>query len=250
MDTNKLYDISRVRRNEFYSTKPDYIEKADIYPIVHDNTMGVISGCIEVSLDTGNAYASYTLLEVTRDYTDEPSCKKGKEEVVTHLVDYYEKTFCAEEIKHIWQYIESEDFKWHQYTKYSLPYSSYIKDVYGIYDTIKMCEVAIFLTKPEVVKKVKLIPYFQDLGYDEDDDTSATLMICIDARIEKEDEYTQLIWTCTSDGYDENRSKEEAEKELVCEMLFILEGTLSDEEIQTFWEDIPWNRDWKKKKTV
>ena len=43
---------------------------------------------------------------------------------------------------------------------------------------------------------------------------------------------------------------EKAEEELVCEMLYILDGTLSDEEIQTFWEDVPWDRDWKKKKTV
>jgi hypothetical protein len=32
-------------------------------------------------------------------------------------------------------------------------------------------------------------------------------------------------------------------------MLDILNGTLSDEEIQTFWEDVPWDRDWKKIET-
>ena len=55
MDINQLYEIARVRRNEFYSTKPDYIEQADIYPIVHNDTDGHISGCIEVSLNTGSA---------------------------------------------------------------------------------------------------------------------------------------------------------------------------------------------------
>lgn len=249
MDTNRLYDIARVRRDEFYSTKPDYIEEADINPIVQDNTLGNISGCIEVSLDTGNAYASYILLEISKDYTDELSCEKARKEVIAHLVDFYEKTFCVEEMERIWQYVGSETFKWHQYTRYSLPYSSYIKDVYGIYDTIKMCEVAIFLTKPEDVKKVKLIPYFQDLGYYEDDDTSNTLLICIDARIEKEDEYTQYLWVCTADDYDENRSKEEAEEELVCEMIDILDELLSDEVFQTFWENVSCDRSWKKIET-
>ena len=56
MDINQLYEIARVRRNEFYSTKPDYIEQSDIYPIVHDDTDGHVSGCIKVSLNTGSAF--------------------------------------------------------------------------------------------------------------------------------------------------------------------------------------------------
>jgi hypothetical protein len=55
MNEDYLHEIARVRRNEFYSTKPDYIEQADIYPIVHNDTDGHISGCIEVSLNTGSA---------------------------------------------------------------------------------------------------------------------------------------------------------------------------------------------------
>ena len=253
MDIDRLYEIARVRRNEFYSTKPDFIEQADIYPIVHDDTDGHIYGRIEVSLNTGCAFASYNLLEITRDYIDEQGCEKVKEEVIAYLTDYFEKTFCEDEIKHIWQYVDSGNLKWHQYTRYTIPYSSYIEDIYGLYDTIKMCELALLLTKPEEVRKVKLIPYFEDLGCykeDEDDeDTSATLSIYIDARIEKEDEYTQLIWTGTADGYGENKSKETSEKELVCELLYILEGVLSNDEIQNFWEEVPWNKDWKKIET-
>ena len=67
---------------------------------------------------------------------------------------------------------------------------------------------------------------------EDDEDTSATLSIYIDARIEKEDEYTQLIWTGTADGYGENKNKETSEKELVCELIYILEGVLSNDEIQ------------------
>ena len=55
MNMDRLYEIARVRRNEFYSTKPDFIEQADIYPIVHDDTDGHIYGRIEVSLNTGCA---------------------------------------------------------------------------------------------------------------------------------------------------------------------------------------------------
>ena len=37
MNEDYLYDIARVRRNEFYSTKPDYIEKADSYFSLHED---------------------------------------------------------------------------------------------------------------------------------------------------------------------------------------------------------------------
>ena len=250
MDIDRLYEIARVRRNEFYSTKPDYIEQADIYPIVHDDTDGHIYGWVDMSLNTGSAFTSYKLLEISKDYIDEQGCEKVKEEVIAYLVEYFENTFCEDEIKRIWQFVESGDLKWHQFTKYTLPYSSYKEDIYGLYDIIKMCEVAIFLAKPEEIKKVKLIPYFEDLGYykedDNDSDTSATLLISVDVRIEKEEEYTQFVWTGTADGYSKSRTKEEAEEYLVGELLDILEGTLSDEEIQNFWKEVPWDKDWKK----
>ena len=247
MNIDRLYEIAWLRRNEFYSTKPDYIVQADIFPIVHDDTDGHVSGCIEVSLNTGSAFASYNLLEISRDYTDDQGCEIAKEEVIAYLIGYY-KTFCEDEVKRIWQFVESGKLKWHQFTRYTLPCSSYLEDVYGLYDIIKMCEVAIFLTKPDGIKKVKLIPYFDDLGYDEDD-TSATLLIGVDVRIEKEEEYTQFVWTGTADGYSESRSKEETEEYLVGELLDILEGTLSDEEIQNFWVEVPWDKNWKKIET-
>ena len=253
MKINRLYEIARVRRNEFYSAKPDNIEKADIYPIVHNDTNGHIFGRIEVSLNTGSAFASYNLLEITRYYIDEQGCEKVKEEVIAYLTDYFEKTFCEDEIKHFWQYVDSGNLQWHQYTRYTIPYSSYIEDIYGLYDTIKMCELALLLTKPEEVENIKLIPYFEDLGYykedENDNDTSATLLISVDVRIEKKEEYAQFVWTGTADGYSESRSREEAEEYLVGELLDILNGTLLDEEIQNFWEEVPWNKDWKKIET-
>ena len=245
MDNERLYEIARIRRNEFYSTKPDYIEEADIFPLVHDNTEGDILGWIEVFLNTGSAYASYNVVEISRDYTDEQSCKKAKEEVTAYLTDYFDKTFCEDEIKRIWQYVESGNLKWQQFTRYLLSDSSYKEDVFELYATIKLCEIAIYLKKPEEVKKVKLIPYFEDWGY-YDDDTFATLSIFIDARIEKEDEYTQLVWTGTADGYNEEKSKEKAEEVLAFELYDNLKRILSDEEVQNFWEDVPWNRNWKK----
>lgn len=244
MEESYLYKVAEAYRNEFYNTRPYYIEEADIFPIVHNNPEGIISGWIEVSLNSGNAYASYNTVEISRKYADERSCEKAKNEVISYLVDYFEKVFCASEIRKIWQYVESGDLKWHPYTRYTLPYSSYIEDVHGIYDTIKMCEVAIFLTKPEEIKKIKLIPYFDDLGQDGEDATSI-LLISIDARVEKENEYHQFVWTSTADGYDKNKSKEEAEEELVEDLLDILNGVLSDDEILHFWDDVPWDKHWK-----
>lgn len=245
MEESHLYKVAQVCRNEFYNTKPDYIEEADLFPIVHDNTEGIISGNIEVFLNTGSAYASYNVVEISRNYTDEQSCEKTKEEVISYLLNYFEKIFCAAEIKSIWKYVESGDLKWHPYTKYTIPCSSYKKDIYGLYDTIKMYEIAISLIKPKDIKKVKLIPYFIDLGQDNDDDTT-TLLINIDVNIEKKNKCTQFTWSSTADGYDTEKSKEKAEDSLIYEMGWLLRWDLEHGEIESFWEDLPWNKfDWK-----
>ena len=98
------------------------------------------------------------------------------------------------------------------------------------------------------IKQIELIPYFEDLGCDEDAD-SATLLINLDVRLEKEEEYNQFTWTGTADGYSEEKSKEEAEDSLALELRIIIDGILSDEEIENFWEEIPWDKGWKKKIT-
>jgi hypothetical protein len=108
-----------------------------------------------------------------------------------------------------------------------------------------MCEVALLLTKPDCIKQIELIPYFEDLGCDEDAD-SATLLINLDVRLEKEEEYNQFTWTGTADGYSEEKSKEEAEDSLALDLRIIIDGILSDEEIENFWEEIPWDKGWKK----
>ena len=109
-----------------------------------------------------------------------------------------------------------------------------------------MCEVALLLTKPGCIKQIELIPYFEDLGYDDDSDF-ATLLINLDVRLEKEEEYNQFTWTGTADGYREEKSKEEAEDSLALELKIIIDGILSDEEIENFWKEIPWDKGWMKK---
>lgn len=118
-------------------------------------------------------------------------------------------------------------------------------DNYGLYDTIKMCEVAIFLTKPTYIKKVKMIPYYEYIEPSEEYNFY-TVLINIDVRIEKEDEYTQFTWTSTADGYNEGESKEKVEDLLVYEMNWLLEWDLENGEIESFWKDLPWETfEWK-----
>ena len=248
MDKSRLYELGDMWERELFRTKPKNIEDIGLYPIVHNDGEGHINGYIEISLITEEAFASFDLLTVSKEYTDAQSCEESQKGMVHCLSDYLEKFLCDEEMEWIWQQVNSGDIKWHKYKKYSLPFSSYKEDHYGLYDAIRMCEVAIFLTRPICVKRVKLIPYFDDLGFDDDSD-SATLLISLDVKIEKEEEYNQFTWTGTADGYGEERSKEEAEDYLALELKDIIDGILSDEEIQNFWEDVPWDKKWKKKKT-
>lgn len=246
MDNKRLYELSDLWERELFRTKPNVIERIGLYPMIHNDGEGHINGNIEVSLVTEKAYGSFDLLKVSKEYTDAQSCEEAQEGMTLCLSEYLEEFLCDEEIEQIWQYVNSGNIQWHKHKKYSLPFSSYIEDYYGLYDAIRMCEVALFLTKPDCVKKVDLIPYFEDLGYDDDSD-SATLLINLDVRLENEEEYNQFTWTGTADGYSEEISKEEAEDNLALELKIIIDGILSDEEIENFWEEIPWDKGWKKK---
>ena len=245
MDNKQLYELSDLWERELFRTKPDCIERIGLYPIVHDDGEGHINGNIEVSLVTEEAYSSFDLLKVSKEYTDAKSCEEAQEGMTLCLSDYLKRFLCDEKKEQIWQYVSSGNIQWHKHKKYSLPFSSYIEDYYGIYDAIRMCEVALLLTKPGCIKQIELIPYFEDLGYDDDSDF-ATLLINLDVRLEKEEEYNQFTWTGTADGYSEEKSKEEAEDSLALELKIIIDGILSDEEIENFWEEIPWDKGWKK----
>lgn len=120
----------------------------------------------------------------------------------------------------------------------------YMTDNYGLYDNIKRCEERLFSTKPECIKKIELIPYYEDLGYGDNPDL-ATLLLTLDVRLEKETEYNRFAWTGTADGYGKDKSRKEVEDTLVLELKEIIDGIMKDEEIDEFWEDVPWDRDWK-----
>ena len=246
MDNKQLYELSDLWERELFRTKPDGIERIELYPIVHNDGECHVFGYIEVSIEKHEAYGHFNLIDVSKEYTDAKSCEEARKGMVLCLSDYMEKFLCEEEIERIWHYINSEDIEWHRHMKYPLTFSSYIEDHYGLYDVIKICEIALFLNKPDCVKHVKLIPYYDDLGCDDDSD-SATLQISLDVRLEKEEEYNQFTWTATVDGYGEEKSKEEAEDSLALELRIIIDGILSDEEIENFWEEIPWDYGWKKK---
>jgi hypothetical protein len=64
-------------------------------------------------------------------------------------------------------------------------------DNYGLYNSIKRCEEHLLSTKPDCIKSIKLIPYYEDLGYGDNPDL-VTLLISLDVRLEKESEYTQF----------------------------------------------------------
>jgi hypothetical protein len=118
-------------------------------------------------------------------------------------------------------------------------------DNYGLYDTIKMCEIAIFLTKPDYIKKIKMIPYYEYIGPNEEFNFYSVLLN-IDIKLEKEDEYTQFTWTSVSDYYYKEENKEEVEDTLVCELDDVLMWDLENGEIESFWENLPWNKfEWK-----
>ena len=118
-------------------------------------------------------------------------------------------------------------------------------DNYGLYNTIKVCEEAIFLTKPDYIKKVKIIPYYEYIDPNEEFNFYSVLLN-IDVKLEKEDEYTQFVWTSVSDCYYKGESKEKVEDTLVSEMNWALKWDLKNGEIESFWEDLPWNTfEWK-----
>ena len=117
-------------------------------------------------------------------------------------------------------------------------------DNYGLYNSIKRCEEHLLSTKPDCIKSIKLIPYYEDLGYTNNLDL-ATLLISLDVRLEKESEYNQFTWTGTADGYGKDRSKKEAEDRLVLELKEIIDGIMKDEEIDMFWDEILWDENWK-----
>ena len=118
-------------------------------------------------------------------------------------------------------------------------------DNYGLYDTLKLWEVAIFLTKPKYIKKVKMIPYYEYIEPCEEYNFY-TVLISIDVRLEKENECVQFTWISTADGYDIGESKEKTEDTLVYEMNWLLEFGMYNGELESFWEDLPWETlEWK-----
>ena len=236
-----LYEIAKARSIEFCRAKPNYIKEASIYPIIHDNTEDSrVAGWIEVSLDRGDAFASYNLIEISSDYNDEKSCEDANNDVCSRLIEYVENELSRDEINSIWQYVDSGNLKWHEYVKYSLEDRICKEDRYGLYDAIRKFEEGLCRTKPDCIKEVKLLAYFTDLGINEDSNLG-TLLINIDAVLEKENEYHRFIWTSTSDGYGEDNRKEEIENSLMGEMKDILEHDNPDD----FWEESSWNECWE-----
>lgn len=118
-------------------------------------------------------------------------------------------------------------------------------DNYGLFDTLYLWEVAVFLIRPDSIKKVKMIPYYEYIEPDEKYNFR-TVLINIDVRLEKEGEYAQFTWTSTADGYREKKDKRNVEDTLVYELNEMLCKDIDRGEAETFWEHIPWDDlEWK-----
>ena len=123
-----------------------------------------------------------------------------------------------------------------------------MKNLYELYDSVKELEKRLMDTKPDSIKSVKAILYFEDLEEDffEDDELEfQTILINLDIRLEKENEYCQFCLAGDADGYGEadGKNKDECERALIISMKSIVNDLI--DEADDFWTYSYEDKEWK-----
>ena len=114
-------------------------------------------------------------------------------------------------------------------------------EIYRLYELVKMWEVALILTKPKDIKKIRVSPM---VGNDIQSMGEGDIYSYIKIHAEREGEYGELILEWDTYHYKDDAEKKWAEEEQVFSLTEFIEDRMRSDYINTFWEnnskDIVW----------
>ena len=107
-------------------------------------------------------------------------------------------------------------------------------EIHRLYELVKMWEVALTLTKPKDIKKIKVSPM---VGNDIQPMGEGDIYSYIKIYAEREGEYGELILEWDTCHYKDDTERKWAEEEQVFSLMEFIEDRLNSDYINNFWED-------------
>ena len=115
-------------------------------------------------------------------------------------------------------------------------------EIYKLYEAVRKWEIALTLTKPDNVTKIRISPIIEDniQGMGEGD-----IYSYFKIHVETEEKYTEFILGDDITHYKDSPEKKWVEESQVFLLIEYVEDRMESDYINIFWEDFPWNVTWK-----
>ena len=118
MEIYRLYEAIKKWEVAFTLTKPSDIQSVEIKPVIKDVSEcyeeGRVQGSIKFILEREATYATFSILEVYKEYKTVEECSEAQEGMITCLTEYLEEFLEDDFIKLIWKQFGKVDLEWHE----------------------------------------------------------------------------------------------------------------------------------------
>lgn len=115
-------------------------------------------------------------------------------------------------------------------------------EIYRLYEVVRMWEIALTLTKPEDIIRIRISPMIGDnIQGTGEGDIYGYLKVFVEA----EGKYAELIYGYDVTHYSDASEKKWVEEEQVSLLIEFMEDRMNSDYINSFWENFLQDVEWK-----
>ena len=116
MDIHRLYKLINIWEVALTVTKPEYIKRLWLKPIIYNDIKscgeGKIWGSLELTVEKKDLKEEFVIFNAYKEYKTVEESEEAQEGMILCLIDYLEVFLSDEKIQSIWEEINDSALDW------------------------------------------------------------------------------------------------------------------------------------------